>query len=193
MQVYPEDWYERLENLLGKSLLKMSKGQAFQKKTATGRNHQVQQYERINFSFKYGSYYQNKKQSTGIRYPTEVIDKEIFEQFTGQVAPINFWNSAEDFLAQAKGYCLMVDQKVASVAFASFIIGNKIEIGVETKPEYRGEGFATIVCSALIDDCLEKDCLPVWSCHAGNIDSIRLANRLGFKAGRTIPYYRLVC
>lgn len=78
-----------------------------------------------------------------------------------------------------------------STAFAAYVIGNKFEIGIETREEFRGQGYAESVCSHMIDYCLEKGYEPVWGCNSGNTGSWKLANKLGFEEVARRPYYRL--
>jgi RimJ/RimL family protein N-acetyltransferase len=57
--------------------------------------------------------------------------------------------------------------------------------------KYRGRGFAYHACAALIEYCIRKGLMPVWSCRYENTASYRLAQRLGFVPTLYLPYYRL--
>lgn len=43
------------------------------------------------------------------------------------------------------------------------------------------KGLATIVCSAYLDDCIKNGLIPQWSTMETNLESKRLAKKLGFK------------
>jgi len=56
-----------------------------------------------------------------------------------------------------------------------------VEIGIETKKEYRRRGFAFLTCAAFIEYCLSHDLVPNWGCWNFNPDSQALAKKLGFE------------
>ena len=111
-----------------------------------------------------------------------------FLAMRGRVVPASFWDNPSVFLAGGTGVSLFVDNTLAALAFSAFCIGNRIEIGIETLPEYRGTGLATLACTALINHCLTTGLEPVWSCSATNTGSRALARRLGFEETMTLPY-----
>jgi L-amino acid N-acyltransferase YncA len=80
---------------------------------------------------------------------------------------------------------------LVSTAFSSFIHDHQLEIGIETSENSRGKKFAMVVCSSLIDYCLENNYEPIWACRAENIGSYKLAVTLGFEPIVSIPYYKL--
>jgi len=109
----------------------------------------------------------------------------------GSVAPSSFWDSADDFFENGIGFSLFYENKLASTAFSAFIHDDKLEIGIETIEAFRGKGFVKYVCSSLIDYCLENGYEPIWSCRKENINSYKLAQKLGFEPIKEIPFYRL--
>ena len=54
-----------------------------------------------------------------------------------------------------------------------------IEIEVDTAESERRKGLATVACSALILNCLDEGLYPSWD--AQNMDSVRLAEKLGYE------------
>jgi L-amino acid N-acyltransferase YncA len=66
-----------------------------------------------------------------------------------------------------------------------------LELGMETEPEFRRKGFASIITAKLIDYCLERDLEPIWACRDGNKASYNLAVKLGFEPVAYLPYYEL--
>jgi RimJ/RimL family protein N-acetyltransferase len=80
------------------------------------------------------------------------------------------------------GFCLVKDDDtIVSTSFAAYIDNNRIDIGIETNPEYRGQGFGALTCAAMIQYCLDNGYEPIWGCRKDNMASFRLAQKLGFK------------
>jgi GNAT superfamily N-acetyltransferase len=55
------------------------------------------------------------------------------------------------------------------------------EIGITTLEEYRGKGYARMVCISMIKELLQKNICPMWSTGIGNIVSDKLAHSIGFE------------
>ena len=64
-----------------------------------------------------------------------------------------------------------------------------IEIEVDTVPEERNKGLATIVCAALILGCLEEGLYPSWD--AQNLTSVHLAEKLGYEYDHEYTAYEV--
>jgi hypothetical protein len=121
----------------------------------------------------------------------ERMSADLFDAMNGSVTPKVFWNSFEDFNKSGIGFCLFYDGTLAATSFSSFLAPGKLELGIETVPEFRSRGFAEIICATLIDHCLEHNLEPLWACRLENTGSYVLAKKLGFVVGRQMPYYRL--
>lgn len=109
----------------------------------------------------------------------------------GSVVPAEFWRDAEQFLEHGGGWRAEKNGTHGALAFTSFRFEDEIELGIETAPEARGQGLAAAVASRMIKDVLDRGLTPVWSCRAGNLASHRLAEKLGFRPVRRLPYYGL--
>lgn len=102
------------------------------------------------------------------------------------------WGSAQHFLANGFGFCLLDDalldapSAVVSNAQTVYVGDRHAETGVGTVEAYRRRGLATAVCCAYIEQSLENDFCPDWSC-AENEASERLAARLGYGNRRSWP------
>ena len=107
------------------------------------------------------------------------------------VTPRAFWRDAAQFLAHGGGLCAQREGTVGAIAFSSFRFDRTLEIGIETRPEHRGQGLALAVAIALIRRILAAGLEPIWSCRQENTASLVLAQRLGFVVTRQLPYYRL--
>lgn len=185
MQAYPKLWDSTLEKLFADCSIKSTDNGSNQTKNIVELN------TRVNFKFKLVKYDDLKK---GIKIPqTPAIrtGKKEFENMQGTVIPLNFWNNMNDFLDKAIGYSTYYEDELACTAYASFIMDNFLELGMETIPQFRGKGLAQYTCSKLIDYCLENDYEPIWACRLENTGSYKLAQKLGFEDALHIPYYRL--
>ena len=169
LQAFPASWDAVLENLLGES---------------------VERDTRLNFRFE-----QTKRscflQPAESDYQLVLTDEALFLRVKGTVVPSRFWRNAAEFNRIGLGYTLVKDGIPVSTAFTAFVEGRELEIGIETQQEYQGLGFAPIVCSALIDYCLQHGLTPVWACRKGNVASAKLATKLGFEVTKTTSYYKL--
>ncbi|WP_238652899.1 GNAT family N-acetyltransferase [Paenibacillus piscarius] len=148
-------------------------------------------HTRVNFTFDAEVYREARKQWFRQDADIRLMNGEGFGEQTGLVIPRYFWRDAEHFLNSGVGYTLRWEGEDASSAFSAYRTAEQLEIGIESAAAHRGKGFAFSVCCALIDYCLEQGLEPVWGCRMENAGSYRLAQKLGFKPLRTIPYYRL--
>ena len=64
-----------------------------------------------------------------------------------------------------------------------------IEIEVDTIEDERRKGLATIVCAALILQCLEEGLYLGWD--ARNMNSVRLAEKLGYEFDHEYTAYEV--
>ena len=191
LQVYPHTLGNIIEDILGNDLLKKSSDEAYNP-LVTEENNKVLEFQRINYLFNHDRFISMNSELKNGDYQILVTPKEVYNHTEGSVIPKVFWNDYEDFIHKGMGFTVLAeDNTPASTAFASFVIGNKLEIGIETNENMRGAGYGTKAGAALIEYCLKNDFEPVWSCHSGNIKSRKLAEKLGFEEIRRIPYYRL--
>lgn len=109
----------------------------------------------------------------------------------GSVVPAEFWRDAEQFLESGGGWRAEKSGRHGALAFTSFRFEDEVELGIETAPDAQGQGLATAVASRMIKDVLDCGLTPVWACRAGNPASHRLAQKLGFRPVRRLPYYGL--
>lgn len=185
MQVFPADWDAVLQDLLSDNLVTPS--------TQNTSANSIELNVRVNFKFNKEIFLSNKQADQDTDSSIKIIrtDKEAFEKMTGAVVPLNFWNTAEDFINKGVAFSLYYNGKLASTAFSAYAHDDKLELGIETYEEFKGKGLAYKVCSALIEYCLENELEPVWACKKDNVGSYRLAQKLGFENVKEISYYRL--
>lgn len=185
LQTYPREWDNVLQDLFGNLLIKPSEN------TDNKTNGVVELNTRVNFIFNRDKYLQQNKFILSSNDTIVETDSLYFEQIQGSVIPLKFWDSANDFIQKGKGFTLLHNSEIASTAYSAFVHEDMLEIGIETVEKYRGFGFALLTCSKLIDYCLERELIPVWSCRFENAASYKLAQKLGFEPIVMIPFYRL--
>lgn len=103
------------------------------------------------------------------------INAELFDKTEGAVTPRFSWANSSEFLNKGKGYCITDGKTAAAWAFSAAISTDEIDIGIETRTEYRHLGLGTAVAEQMIKYCLEQHKRPVWACNASNTMSQRLA------------------
>jgi hypothetical protein len=187
MQVFPEGWSAVLADLLGDTLIKAKDN------TSHFTQGVVELNTRVNFIFNRDIYLKTRRKL--IEHHPEIIiiesTKEIYDQMNGSVVPRVFWNSSSDFIRKGVSFSLHYHKQLAATSFSSFVAPGKLELGIETLPEFRGLGLAEKVCAALIDYCINNNLEPIWACRLENIGSYNLAKKLGFIPTIELPYYRL--
>ena len=148
----------------------------------------AQRYTRTNFRFVAS---RHKRLQAGGGLVLRRLSAAEFALDDVGVSPHRFWRDARQFEAHGGGWCVEREGRLAAMAFASFRFDDQLEIGVETRPQYRRRGYAALAASRLVDECLERRLEPVWACRKENRGSYALACALGFEPAIDIPYYRL--
>ena len=105
----------------------------------------------------------------------------LSEDFIGQ------FQSVEDYINRGVGYSILYNGEVVCGASSYSIYDDGIEIEVATDHNHRRKGLATVVCAALILDCLEKGIYPNWD--AANTTSAKLAEKLGYDFDKAYDTY----
>lgn len=75
--------------------------------------------------------------------------------------------------------CAYKETEIAGIAGASVESSTMWEMGVDVKPEYRGNGLATALVKMLTTQILNKDILPFYCASVTNIGSQKVAARCG--------------
>ncbi len=171
LQVYPDSWNDYIRQWTHSGL--------------------IIENSRVNFTFNRQRFEAATPHSYSDLPVITPMTKEIFLTVDGQVNPRDYWRNAEQFLANGVGFSLIEDDVAVSTAFSAYVIGNQLEIGIETAAEARGKGYALQVSRALISYCLKNGLDPVWSCRRENEASYGLAQKLGFIPSLSVPYYHL--
>ena len=175
MQVFPYEWNRVIEKETKKRRI----------------DRHIEKCTRVNFSFCPRRYERSRTQFDLDGQKIETMNRSQFMKFKGTVTPSLFWDSFDDFDRAGIAYSVIANGDIASIAFASFVHGDKLEFGIETAPEYRQKGYAIKACNRLIEHCLSNNLEPIWACKLENTNSYTLARRLGFDERARYPYYGL--
>jgi RimJ/RimL family protein N-acetyltransferase len=107
------------------------------------------------------------------------------------VTPRAFWKNFAAFQNHGGGMMAVKDGEVGAMAFSATRFDDWLEIGIETRAAFRGQGLARAVAVAMIRKGLESGITPVWACRQENTGSLHLAQSLGFVITKVVPFYRL--
>lgn len=91
-------------------------------------------------------------------------------------------------------YGVAVDGAVVSVAVAHAplpVPGKTLEVGVETVPAYRGQGYATFCLQSIAREIVASGAVPEYRCYADNLASLAVARKAGFSVDGRYYYYVL--
>lgn len=107
------------------------------------------------------------------------------------VTPRAFWKSFAACRDHGGGMVAEREGEPGAIAFASTRADDWLEIGIETRSGFRGQGLARAVAVAMIAKCLASGLTPVWACRKENTASLMLAQSLGFAIAKEVPFWRL--
>ena len=123
-----------------------------------------------------------KKDIHGFRI--EQIDKENLSKIEGRITPSFSWNSPEQFLKEGFGYIARDQENVCAVAFSAAVSSAEIDIGIETREEYRRMGLAAALAGRMCEHIIEIGKKPVWAHSISNKGSMNTALKCGFVQDR---------
>ena len=136
---------------------------------------------------------QNEISKLPIGYEIHKLDADIYDQCLKNSVMVDFvsaFESKEKYLQIGRGMVILKDGQIVSGASSYTRYKEGIEIEVDTIEAERRKHLATIACSALILNCLEEGLYPSWD--AQNINSVRLAEKLGYEFDHEYVAYEVV-
>lgn len=118
-----------------------------------------------------------------------------FVNFHRKVSPVNTlvdsetWLSVsfeefEEMLNRKIRFCVFCEKEIVCMTDSEDLPGkpmNTVSLGIQTLPEHRRKGYASIACAASIKYHLHQMLKPLWQCDKNNAASEALAVKLGFK------------
>ena len=114
------------------------------------------------------------------KFSVEEIDGDSISRIEGRIIPAFSWESAEQFLKNGFGYIAVQGETVCAVAFSAAVSSEEIDIGVETREEYRRNGLACALAGKMCERIAAIGKKPVWAHAASNIGSMNTALGCGF-------------
>jgi RimJ/RimL family protein N-acetyltransferase len=152
----------------------------------------AQRFTRVNFKFDPPLFLERHRKSVlPAGWSLRPMTETEFDLPDVSVVPSAFWCDPAQFLSHGGGLCVVRDGQVGAIAFTSCRFGDELEIGIETRPAFRGQGLARALSIAMIERCLADGLEPIWSCRKENTSSFLLAKQLGFTVAKEVPYYHL--
>ena len=115
-------------------------------------------------------------------YELKKIDSAIYDKCMEDPVTVDFvsaFGSKEKYLQIGRGMVITKNGEIVAGAssYTRYIEG--IEIEVDTVKPERRKHLATIVCAALILNCLNEGLYPSWD--AQNMNSVHLAEKFGYE------------
>lgn len=112
---------------------------------------------------------------------------KIDQALADRIRKEKFINITDDYKNYGIGFCCMYNNKIIGVASSNIFYKDGIEVNIKVEEQYRREGIATAMASKLILECLEQNKKISWD--AANMNSVGLAQKLGFKYDSTYHFY----
>lgn len=126
-------------------------------------------------------------------YQLRMIDKEIYHLAVSEEWSVDLcsqFNDYADYQKRGLGVAILLDGKLVAGASPYAVYDGGIEIEIDSKPEYRRKGLATICGARLILECLERNLYPSWDAH--DLRSVALAEKLGYHMDHPYVTYELL-
>ncbi|MBX9838549.1 MAG: GNAT family N-acetyltransferase, partial [Silvanigrellaceae bacterium] len=121
----------------------------------------------------------------------QLCDKNLLQQSPWFACLSLAAGGSNNFLENCFGYALVDEQgNWLAQAYGAFIGGDECEIGIITHPDHRGKGYIFYPLYAVMQECLNQDLVPVWSCNTENIASLKTALKFGFKINRHYAFLK---
>ena len=114
-------------------------------------------------------------------YELRMFDAEIFKLAQSESWSADLCAQFADYMDyqnRAIGVAILHGGSLVAGASPYAVFDHGIEIEIDTKPEYRGKGLATVCGAKLILECLSRNIEPSWDAH--DLRSVHLAEKLGY-------------
>lgn len=125
-------------------------------------------------------------------YELKLFDQEIFEMAKNEAWSADLcsqFKNYADYQCRAIGVAILHQGKLVSGASPYALYNGGIEIEIDTKPDYREKGLATVCGAKLILECLARSLYPSWDAH--DLRSVALAEKLGYHLDSPYVTYEL--
>jgi RimJ/RimL family protein N-acetyltransferase len=117
------------------------------------------------------------------------LDRTVFESLLEKDTLLETYGDVDTTLQTVLGYCLFYDGINVCEAVTGPLIAGVREIGIITRKDYRGRGYAKLTCAALLQECDRFGVQTFWNCNGSNLASLALARRLDYRRELTYTLY----
>lgn len=129
-------------------------------------------------------------------YTLQRIDRQLYEACKAGAWSKDWVSQYPTYAMYEKlglGIAVLHHGEIVAGASSYFTYREGIEIQIDTRPDHRRKGLATVCGAALILECLNRGLYPSWD--AQNLGSVALAEKLGYHFSHAyliyeIQYYR---
>lgn len=125
-------------------------------------------------------------------YELKKIDSAIYDKCLEDPVTVDFvsaFGSKEKYLQIGRGMVITKNGEIVAGASSYTRYHEGIEIEVDTVKSERRKHLATIVCAALILNCLNEGLYPSWD--AQNMNSVHLAEKFGYEFDHEYVAYEI--
>ena len=127
------------------------------------------------------------------QYELRLFDEAIYAQSFADRWSRDFcsnFQDCNDFLSRGLGVAVLHEGALVSGASSYTVYNGGFEIEIDTKPEYRQQGLATICGAKLILEALQRGLYPSWDAY--DLRSVALAEKLGYHVDHPYTVYSMV-
>lgn len=108
------------------------------------------------------------------------LDRQNVAHYADDLTQFNVKQFA-DFGATDFGFCAVWNGRIVCMCGSDVVSGQACEIGIETLPEHRRKGLATVTTAATVEYALAAGLSDIrWICEVGNKGSVKTAVNVGF-------------
>ena len=127
------------------------------------------------------------------QYELRLFDEAIYAQSFADRWSRDFcsnFQDCHDFLSRGLGVAVLQDGIMVSGASSYTVYNGGFEIEIDTKPEYRQRGLATVCGAKLILEALKRGLYPSWDAY--DLRSVALAEKLGYHVDHPYTVYSMI-
>ncbi len=126
-------------------------------------------------------------------YEIKLFDRDLFDLAKGESWSVDLCSQFKDYdqyQRMAVGVGILHQGKLVAGASPYAVYDGGIEIEIDTNPEYRRKGLATVCGAKLILECLSRGLYPSWDAH--DLRSVALAEKLGYRVSHPYTTYEVI-
>jgi len=120
--------------------------------------------------------------------PQEAFEMARMEEWSADLC--SQFKDYKEYQKKGIGTAIFHQGKLVAGASPYAVYNGGIEIEIDTKPEHRGKGLATVCGAKLILECLQRNLYPSWDAH--DLRSVALAEKLGYHLDHPYVTYELL-